>query len=203
MFCSFLAGAVMLLATACSTGKRAGLDLWSPPMPEAIEEAAPELDLRLLERMIHEEANQLRKRRNRTVLAWSSSIASVARAHSQNMADYAYFGHTDREGRTASERAAEAGITGSKRTGSFVIEGLGENLFATHRYSEYVVQSESDDALYSVNWKQPETIAREAVRAWLDSPRHRENLLSRAYTEQGIGIALGSNGVLYVTQNLH
>jgi uncharacterized protein YkwD len=32
---------------------------------------------------------------------------------------------------------------------------------------------------------------RGAVRAWLDSPPHRANLLKRGYREVGIGIALG------------
>ncbi len=172
-------------------------------MPAAIEEAAPNLDLLALEMLIHKEANLVRRRRNRKELSWSAPIADVARKHSQNMADNAYFGHTDPEGKTASERAIDAGIAGPKRSGSFVIEGLGENLFATHRYSEYIVKTEEMNQSYTVNWKQSEEIAREAIKAWLDSSKHRENLLSTAYSQQGIGIALGSNGVIYVTQNLY
>jgi hypothetical protein len=39
-----------------------------------------------------------------------------------------------------------------------------------------------------------------AIKQWMDSPGHRENLLSKKYTETGIGIAKADNGDLYYTQ---
>lgn len=153
--------------------------------------------------MVHQEVNLLREHRGKNSLAWSDTIAYVARLHSENMAAHAYFGHTDSEGLNASERASKMGLAGPKRTGNFITAGLGENLFATHRYAEYVTTSAADTVSYSVIWKAPNDIAREAVDAWLKSPKHRTNLLSDTYSQQGIGIALGSNGVLFVTQNLY
>jgi len=43
-------------------------------------------------------------------LQWSSSVASVARAHSQDMIDRGYFAHTDPDGVTAAQRLRNAGI---------------------------------------------------------------------------------------------
>ncbi|TDT62284.1 spore coat assembly protein SafA/uncharacterized YkwD family protein [Fonticella tunisiensis] len=40
----------------------------------------------------------------------------------------------------------------------------------------------------------------EVVRAWMNSPGHRANILSRSYTEIGVGVAKKSNGTLYWTQ---
>ena len=119
------------------------------------------------------------------------------------MAKHGYFGHVNRAGESASERAAKIGLAGRHQSGNLVIEGLGENLFATHRYSEYIVSSNQGEESYQVKWKQQSDIAREAVQAWMDSTPHRINLLSPAYTKQGIGVALGSNGTIFVTQNLY
>ena len=42
--------------------------------------------------------------------------------------------------------------------------------------------------------------AREVVNAWMNSPGHRANILSRAFTQTGVGAAKKANGTLYWTQ---
>lgn len=42
--------------------------------------------------------------------------------------------------------------------------------------------------------------AKEVVSAWMNSPGHRENILSRSYTHTGVGAAKKANGTLYWTQ---
>ena len=42
--------------------------------------------------------------------------------------------------------------------------------------------------------------AQEVVNAWMNSPGHRANILSRSYTHTGVGVAKKSNGTLYWTQ---
>ncbi len=42
--------------------------------------------------------------------------------------------------------------------------------------------------------------AKEVVAAWMNSPGHRENILSRSYTHTGVGAAKKANGTLYWTQ---
>ncbi len=42
--------------------------------------------------------------------------------------------------------------------------------------------------------------AKEVVAAWMNSPGHRANILSAAYTQTGVGAAKKSNGTLYWTQ---
>ena len=41
----------------------------------------------------------------------------------------------------------------------------------------------------------------EVVRAWMDSPGHRENILSGEFGHLGVGVAMDSNGRLYWSQN--
>ena len=38
------------------------------------------------------------------------------------------------------------------------------------------------------------------MRAWMNSPGHRANILSKNYTQIGVGAAKKSNGTLYWTQ---
>lgn len=42
--------------------------------------------------------------------------------------------------------------------------------------------------------------AKEVVNAWMNSPGHRANILSHAYTQTGVGAAKKANGTLYWTQ---
>jgi len=40
----------------------------------------------------------------------------------------------------------------------------------------------------------------EVMNAWMNSPGHKSNILSRSYTEIGVGLAKNKNGVCYWTQ---
>ena len=40
----------------------------------------------------------------------------------------------------------------------------------------------------------------EVMRDWMNSPGHRNNIMSRSYTEIGVGLAKNKNGVCYWTQ---
>ena len=159
----------------------------------------PELDLRQIELAIANEVNSLRQRKNRSPLRYSQALAGVARSHSQQMAQFDFFAHEDRQGRLAAERARDASYTcaGAAQTVLFA-----ENLFETYRYARYqrIIRGGEEEMLYE--WKQAEELARETVQAWYDSRGHRENLLNKHVTHQGIGIAAGEAGVIYVTQNL-
>ena len=44
-------------------------------------------------------------------------------------------------------------------------------------------------------------LAKRIVRAWLDSPGHRANILGSAYTKTGVGVARSSKHGWYFTQN--
>lgn len=42
--------------------------------------------------------------------------------------------------------------------------------------------------------------AQEVMNSWMNSPGHRANILSKSYTQIGVGVAKKSNGTLYFTQ---
>lgn len=101
-------------------------------------------------------------------------LAAVARAHSRDMRDRGFVGHVNPDGEGHEDRVRAAGL-----------ECLpGENVYQTPRGA--VADSER-------------ALADHVVRAWLDSPGHRETLLEERYERQGVGVAVGDEAV-YVTQ---
>ncbi|NCA92828.1 SafA/ExsA family spore coat assembly protein [bacterium] len=42
--------------------------------------------------------------------------------------------------------------------------------------------------------------AQEVVNSWMNSPGHRANILSKSFTQTGVGVAKKANGTLYFTQ---
>lgn len=48
----------------------------------------------------------------------------------------------------------------------------------------------------------PDAIARGSVRAWLDSEHHRDNLLNPNFLSHGVGVAISSDGVIYISHSL-
>jgi len=61
--------------------------------------------------------------------------------------------------------------------------GVSENIFKTQ-----------DDG------RRPSSIAREAVEWWMDSPGHRQNILSDAVSVDGVGVWISGNHI-YITQD--
>jgi uncharacterized protein YkwD len=124
-----------------------------------------------MEKRAFELVNDERKREGLPRLVWSDKLAGLARGHSKEMAEFGYVNHMDREGREVAERARDAGITGWR--------ALGENIAFNRGYR---------------------TPIEEAVVGWMNSPHHRDNILSDLWIEGGIGIAVSPNGGYYLTQ---
>jgi uncharacterized protein YkwD len=103
-------------------------------------------------------------------LKWNASLAAVAREHSRDMLMRGYFGHTDREGRSAGMRVKAAGIAW---------QATAENIAEFDRVSgaETAFMSEPRFA-----------------------HNHRANILNPKYTEVGIGIVQDRTGRYYITQ---
>jgi uncharacterized protein YkwD len=112
-----------------------------------------------LERSIVSEINALRASRGLPRLVISRGLALAARGHSRDMALTGYFSHTSRDGRAFDERVRR--YYGSKGYRSW---RAGENLL----------------------WASPEIDGDRAVQMWLDSPAHRQILLSRSWREIGL-----------------
>lgn len=121
--------------------------------------------------------NRVRARHGLPRLRLNAKLSRAARRHSRDMVRHRYFAHDSLSGRSPFER-----------------------MRATH----YVPRSASWWLGENIGWGSgslAEPIA--MVRAWMHSPPHRANILSRHFRDIGIGIAVGApvggGGATYTT----
>jgi len=124
-----------------------------------------------VERAAFEAINRKRSENGLQPLAWSEPIASVARVHSQNMAEFQFFSHRGLDNKLVSDRADQRSV-GKWRS-------IGENIAYNRGYHDPVEK---------------------AVQLWLNSPTHRQNMLNSDWKESAVGVAIADDGSYYFTQ---
>ena len=97
-------------------------------------------------------------------------MASIARAHSDDMTNRNYFSHDTPEGMDPTDRLHRAGLNCRKG----YRYGIAENI------------------AIETSLGNMEQTAAEAVKGWMNSPGHRRNLLSREYSTTGVGASFGT-----------
>jgi uncharacterized protein YkwD len=154
----------------------------------------PEIRIPELEQGIHELINVQRRANDQMALAWDDELSKIARAHSEDMAKRKYFKHTDPEGLTPMKRAAAAGYN--------VCQLMGENIFQNNLYSRVIEERKRKTTEKTYDWNSPQMIASTTVKNWMDSDGHRQNILSKNYIKEGIGVAIAEDddGKVYITQ---
>lgn len=163
------------------------------PTPAATPAATPtptasETNRTRLETLVHAQVNDRRREHGLAPLDRDGALRAIARNHSQDMFDRAYFAHTGPDGETRADRYDRAGYECRIDTGDSQLTGA-ENLYTLSVSG----QSLSDRA-----------VATRVVEAWMNSSVHRKQILNAAWEKEGIGAAVGTrNGstVVYVTQN--
>ncbi len=124
--------------------------------------------------------NQERERHGERTLQANVKLARAAQGHSRDMADEDYFSHIAPNGETPLDRMRASGYIPNQQSGYVV----GENI------------------AWGTMWlATPQSI----VKAWMESPGHRANILDGAFRETGVGVeprppaslAEGQPGALY------
>jgi uncharacterized protein YkwD len=128
------------------------------PVGAAPSPAAPSTAIAEMEATVQQRINEIRQNQGLKPLQNNDRLAQVARDYSRLMAEKNFFSHTGPDGRNVGQRVQAAGI---------MYWIVGENLFK------------------SVNIPNPGPIA---VKGWMESPGHRENILNPRYSETGVGI---------------
>jgi uncharacterized protein YkwD len=124
-----------------------------------------------MERRAFELVNAQRVSNGQEPLEWDDQLCSMARDHSSNMVTLGYFDHVSPNGKGTVDRARELGVRGW--------HALAENIALNQGY---------DDP------------AEFAVEGWMNSPRHRSNILYPRFNRSAIGIAKAADGTVYFTQ---
>lgn len=112
------------------------------------------------------EIERVRARKDTGRLRLNSELALAASRHAQDMFERKYFSHVSPGGGELTDRVRRSGYAASRcswRAGEILAWGVGTR-----------------------------STAASTVRAWLDSPSHRQILLSRRYSQVGIAIQAGT-----------
>lgn len=129
------------------------------------------------EQVVFSLVNQERIKNGLKPLVWDERLAVYSRHHSDIMAMSGVLYHDKSE--LAIVNAGENALMMPKSYG-----GVGFLIFYLNFYRD-------SDALW-----------RDSVQAWMESPGHKDNILTASYTYTAIGIAVASDGVTYyLTQN--
>jgi len=148
-----------------------------------------------LAKYIHAEANSVRRSKGLGPLRWDNALGKIALRHSSDMAHRDYFGHRSPDNRRLGDRYKSAGYQCRAPMGNGRYLGGGENLYVGFGDETRALNlgRASDSTLRA--------LAKRIVKGWLNSPTHRDNLLHRAWRQEGIGISIDKAGKLYATQN--
>lgn len=122
-----------------------------------------------MEAAVRQGINQVRQKNGLRPLQNNFQLAQVARKYSRQMAEKKFFSHTGADGSTLADRVRAGGI-------SYLV--IGENLYT------------------STNIPRP---VPSAIKGWMNSPGHRENILRPVFAETGIGVWRVGN-TYYITQ---
>ncbi len=161
-------------------------------------QGVPVINATSLAARVHERVNKARQENRRPILSVDPALASIARAHSSDMAAHGYFGHVNLQEMDPTARGAAAGYTCRKDYDTYYTYGIAENIFATYRYGSVLFLGTS---AVDHDWKTEEAIADETVDAWMNSPEHRDNILDRGMVREGIGVAISKDDLVFVTQD--
>jgi uncharacterized protein YkwD len=155
-----------------------------------LQNAKPEVRIPDLELQIHESVNSQRKANDRGAFEWNDTLANLARAHSEDMATRGYFKHVNPEGLTPMKRLEQAGYNKCRL--------VGENIYQDNLYSRAITERKRT----TYDWNSMEKITATTTKTWMDSSDHRQNILEKNYTSEGIGVAIAPDDKVYITQVL-
>lgn len=79
-----------------------------------------------------------------------------------------------------------------------IFGGLSENIAQDNLYDRIWY---TNGVATSYEWNTMDDIAFSVVDGWMNSPGHRQNILTPYYYSQGIGVAISSDDKVYVTEN--
>lgn len=178
-----------------------GLSREEPEAPDAdLEHAVREMQRNAagLASAIHALINGERRENGLRPLEWDPQLARIALSHSRDMAERGYFGHESPEGEDFADRYERYGYTKKTALEGGILVG-GENLFMYNVVNSYSYDLETGE-VNGYRFNSLEDLARAAVDGWMDSPGHRENVLT-PFAREGIGVFVTDGGEVYITEN--
>ena len=145
-----------------------------------------------VESFVHAKINERRAAHGLEPLEWDGTVASVARAHSVDMARRDYFAHRNPDGQAPADRFQDVGD---------YCRGYGENIAKT--WLDRRVSRSGGDGI--VRHRTAEGLATGLVNQWMNSTPHRQAILEEGRTPSwdraGVGVYITDDGEVYAGQN--
>jgi len=154
-----------------------------------------ELDRSRVEQLVHEHINERRAEHGLGSLAFDDDLREIARYHSRDMAENDYFSHESPSGESRSDRYEKFDYDCRADAGDGRYYTGGENI----AYTYYDTDVNADWG--TVRYTTADELAAGIVKSWMNSEGHRENILTAAWNNEGIGIYVTAEGKVYATQN--
>ncbi|WP_435175397.1 CAP domain-containing protein [Halorussus sp. AFM4] len=154
-----------------------------------------ELDRSRVEKLIHKYVNERRTEHGLGTLSFDTDLREIARYHSRDMAENDYFSHTSPDGETRADRYEKFGYDCRAYITDTRYYTGGENI----AYTYYDTDVRADWG--TVHYTNADDLAAGIVRQWMNSQGHRENILTEAWNNEGIGVYVTAEGKVYATQN--
>lgn len=162
----------------------------------------PAYDWAQVAQHIHTLTNQARQQHGLSTLAYDEELARIAARHSRDMAARQFFDHVNPDGQSPTDRAVAMGYPVRRELGNGMIRtGIAENIYQGYLMSGSTSVVQGGERRVRHRWLDGEAIAALAVEGWMNSPGHRENILTADHLAEGIGIAIGADYAVYITQN--
>ncbi len=162
------------------------------PRESAYETSVESVGSEVVEDFVHAEVNDRRADHDLESLEWDGTVASVARAHSQDMAVREYFDHISPDGEGPFDRFQAV---------DDYCQGFGENIALTY-LDQPVGEPGGDD---TVTYQTAEGVAEGLVDQWMNSTDHRAAILEADDTPDwergGVGVYLTDDGSVYASHN--
>ena len=164
--------AVLILGilSQCASGQARLVRTLAPVTTTPLATSAP-VEPNAIEKRVFDQSNLVRIQNGLPPLTWDADVCRMARVHSESMSRQQYFSHVTPEGLRLRERARAVGI--------LQYSVLGENIAFNQGYDD------------------PGAIA---VEKWMQSPKHRANILSPEFRAMAIGSYVATDGSVYLTQ---
>ena len=154
-------GCVQVVVTSDGKDNKVSVQVQSPlnqPKVNPPNIAAQSQSIEQMEAATRNLVNAERKKKGLPALKHNPALTKIARNYSRRMRQEDFFAHNDPKGKSVADRVRAANIS---------FRMIGENL--------------------AMNYNAPDPI-KVAVKGWMDSKGHRENILRKEFTESGLGI---------------
>ena len=139
-----------------------------------------------VELLFADELNEYRQQEGVQGLEYNRTLAAIAEYHSEDMAARNYTKHTGPDGETVDDRY---------RRFDYECDAVSELILFT-RYSEEIPLEDG-----SMRFDSEGELARGILDLWLQSPPHRNALLSEQWDQVGLGVQVTTTGRVFVTLN--